>query len=169
MPVKVWVGRFSIVDGQPQEEGPLLRSFPRQRPDEDEDELYVLVQPVAEGNKEHYSQLVDAIGRIYQQDTLSITGAVLRAMQAAHRQLREWNDRTLREQHVAAGTTCLAVRSRTAYIAQLGPAVAYHVGNGHFERVAPESSAAEPRGTAEPAEPWLNSLEQAPGDLLLVA
>jgi len=85
MPVKVWVGRFAIVDGQPQEEGPLLRSFPRQRPDEDEDELYVLVEPAAPGNKEYYGQLVEAVGRMYQQDTLSITGAVLRALQAAHR------------------------------------------------------------------------------------
>jgi hypothetical protein len=169
MPVKVWVGRFAIVDGQPQEEGPLLRSFPRQRPDEDEDELYVLVEPVAEGNKEYYGQLVDAIGRMYQQDTLSITGAVLRAMQASHRQLRDWNDRTLREQRVAAGTTCLAVRSRTAYLAQLGPSVAYHVGDGRFQRVAPEPSAAEPLGLAEYAEPTFNRFELAPGDLLLIA
>jgi len=169
MPVKVWVGRFAIVEGQPQEEGPLLRSFPRQRPDEDEDELYVLVEPAAEGNKEYYGQLVDAIGRMYQQDTLSITGAVLRAMQASHRQLRDWNDRTLREQRVAAGTTCLAVRSRTAYLAQLGPSVAYHVGDGHFQRVAPEPSAAEPLGLAEYAEPTFNRFELSPGDLLLVA
>ncbi len=169
MPVKVWVGRFAIVDGQPQEEGPLLRSFPRQRPDEDEDELYVLVEPVAEGNKEYYAQLVDAIGRMYQQDTLSITGAVLRAMQASHRQLRDWNDRTLREQRVAAGATCLAVRSRTAYLAQLGPSVAYHVGDGHFQRIAPEPSAAEPLGLAEYAEPTFNRFELSPGDLLLVA
>lgn len=169
MPVKVWVGRFAIVDGQPQEEGPLLRSFPRQRPDEEEDELYVLVEPVAEGNKEYYGQLVDAIGRMYQQDTLSITGAVLRAMQAAHRQLRDWNDRTLREQRVAAGTTCLAVRGRTAYLAQIGPTVAYHVGDGRFERVKPEAAATEPLGVAEQAEPTFNRYELAPGDLLLVA
>src|SRR3970282_1179816 len=108
MSVKVWVGRFAIVEGQPQEEGPLLRSFPRQRPDEDEDELYVLVEPAAPGNKDYYGQLVEAVGRMYQQDTLSITGAVLRALQAAHRQLHDWNDRTLREQRVGASVTCLA-------------------------------------------------------------
>lgn len=169
MPVKVWVGRFAIVDGQPQEEGPLLRSFPRQRPDEDEDELYVLVEPAAPGNKDYYGQLVEAVGRMYQQDTLSITGAVLRALQAAHRQLRDWNDRTLREQRVGAGATCLAVRARTAYLAQLGPAIAYHVGDGHFERVVPEEDAKEPLGFGEVAEPTFNRFDLAPGDLLLVA
>jgi hypothetical protein len=169
MPVKVWVGRFAIVNGQPQEEGPLLRSFPRQRPDEDEDELYVLVEPAAAGNKEYYGQLVEAIGRMYQQDTLSITGAVLRALQAAHRQLREWNDRTLREQRVGAGATCLAVRARTAYLAQLGPAVAYHVGDGRFQRVVPQEMAADPLGFGQLAEPTFNRFDLAPGDLLLVA
>jgi hypothetical protein len=169
MAVKVWVGRFAIVDGQPQEEGPLLRSFPRQRPDDDEDELYVLVEPTGEGNKEYYAQLVDAVGRMYQQDTLSITGAVLRAMQASHRQLLDWNARTLREQHVSAGATCLAVRSRTAYLAQIGPAVAFHVGDGHFTRVTPEAGATEALGVAQVAEPTFNRFELGPGDLLLVA
>jgi hypothetical protein len=168
MPVKVWVGRFALVDGQPQEEGPLLRSFPRQRPDEEEDELYVLASPAETGNREYYAQLVDAIGRMYQQDTLSITGAVLRAVQAAHAQLRDWNSRTLREQQVAAGLSCLAVRGRTAYLAQQGPAVAYHVGGGRFRRVVPEDGSAEPLGAAERSEPFFSRFELSPGDLVLV-
>ena len=52
MPVKIWVGRFAIVEGQPQEESALLRSFPRQRPEEDEDELFVLAQPATPQSKE---------------------------------------------------------------------------------------------------------------------
>lgn len=169
MPVRVWVGRFAIVEGQPQEESPLLRSFPRQRPDEAEDELYVLVEPAAADNREYYGQLADAIGRMYQQDTLSITGAVLRALQAAHRQLHDWNERTLREHRIGAGVSCLAVRERTAYLAQVGPSVAYHVGDGRFHRVVPEQGAAEPVGLAERLDPVFNRYELSPGDLVLIA
>ncbi|MDZ4277716.1 MAG: hypothetical protein U1B78_01125, partial [Dehalococcoidia bacterium] len=133
MPVKTWVGRFAIVEGQPREEGPFLRSFPRQRPDEDEDELYVLVEPATPGGTEHSGQLTEAIGQMYQQDALSITGAVLRAINAAHQQLRDWNGRALPEHRVEAGASCLAIKERTAYLAQVGPAGAGGVGAGRVQ------------------------------------
>ena len=136
MPVKTWVGRFAIVNGEAQEESRLLRSYPRQRPDEEEDELYVLVQPAGEGGDEYAGQLVDAIGRMYRQDALSITGAVLRSLKGAHQQLRDWNERSLPEHRVSAGVSCLAVREHSAYLAQVGPSVAYHVGGGRFQRIA---------------------------------
>ncbi|MEX0785322.1 MAG: hypothetical protein WD939_01675 [Dehalococcoidia bacterium] len=169
MPVKTWVGRFAIVKGQPQEESPLLRSFPRQRPDEEEDELYVLVEPTSETSEEYAGQLVDAIGRMYRQDALSITGAVLRALKAAHQQLLDWNARTLREQQVGAGVSCLAVRDRSAYLAQIGPSVAYHVGGGRFRRTVPEGEAVEPLGLGGAAEPTFSRYQLEPGDLLLIA
>lgn len=169
MPVKIWVGRFAIVAGQPQEEGPLLRSFPRQRPDEGEDELFVLVEPASPASKEYCGQLVDAVGRMYQQDPLSLTGAVLRALKTAHQQLRDWNQRTLREHRVGAGVSCLAVRERTAYLAQIGPSVAYYVGDGRFHRIVPEDGAAQPLGQAEQAEPVFNRYQLSPGDLVLIA
>ncbi len=168
MAVKTWVGRFAIAQGQPQEEGPYLRSFPRQRPDEEEDELYVLVEPADTGSEEYCSQLVDAIGRMYRQDALSVTGAVLRALRAAHQQLRDWNERSLREHQVAAGVNCLAVQGRTAYLAQVGPSVAYYVGDGRCHRITPEDAAAEPLGHAEGAEPTFSRYELSPGDLLLL-
>ena len=142
MSVRIWVGRFSITDGKPQEEGPFLRSFPRQRPDEEEDELYVLVEPVTPQSKEHCVQLADAIGQMYRQDILSITGAVARAIKSAHHQLRDWNERTLREHRAGAGLTCLAIRERTAYVRQVGPSVAFHVGDGRFERLTPPAESA---------------------------
>ena len=168
MPVKTWVGRFAIVNGEAQEESRLLRSYPRQRPDEEEDELYVLVQPAGEGGDEYAGQLVDAIGRMYRQDALSITGAVLRSLKGAHQQLRDWNERSLPEHRVSAGVSCLAVREHSAYLAQVGPSVAYHVGGGRFQRIAPEGPAAEPLGQAT-AEPVFSRYELAPGDLLLIA
>jgi hypothetical protein len=167
--VKVWVGRFAIVEGQPQEEGPLLRSFPRQRPDEEEDELYVLVEPATPGSQQYCGQLVEAVGRMYQQDTLSLTGATLRALRAAHRQLYDWNQRALREQRVGAGISCLAVRDRTAYLSLAGPSIAYYVGDGRFHRIAPEGPAAEPLGLSESAEPTFDRYQLSPGDLLVIA
>lgn len=169
MAVKTWVGRFAIVDGQAEEEGPYLRSFPRQRPDDDEDELYVLVEPAGAGSEEHAPQLVDAVGRVYRQDTLSITGGLLRSLRAAHEQLRDWNRRSLPEHQVTAGVSCLAVQGRTAYLAQAGPGVAYHVGDGRLRRIAPEDAAAEPVGRPEQIEPAISRFHLSPGDLLLVA
>lgn len=169
MPIKTWVGRFAIVQGQAQEESALLRSFPRQRPDEEEDELYVLVEPASERSSEYAGQLVDAIGRMYRQDTLSITGAVLRALKAAHQQLLEWNERNLKEHRIGAGVSCMAVREHSAYLAQIGPAVAYHVGGGRYRRIVPEGPAVEPLGHAEGAEPIFSRYELLPGDLLLIA
>lgn len=169
MPIKTWVGRFAIVQGQAQEESALLRSFPRQRPDEEEDELYVLVEPASENSSQYAGQLVDAIGRMYRQDTLSITGAVLRAIKAAHQQLLDWNERNLKEHRVGAGVSCLAVRGHSAYLAQIGPTVAYYVGGGRYRRIVPEGSAVEPLGHAEGAEPVFSRYELSPGDLLLIA
>jgi hypothetical protein len=169
VPVSTRVGRFAIVHGQPQEEGPRLRSFPRQRPDEDEDELYVLVEPTTPPGEDYSAQLVDAIGRIYRQEGLSLTGAVLRSLRAAHQQLRDWNQRTLREQQVAAGVSCLAVRGRTAYLAQVGPSVAYYVGDGHVEAVAPSNGASAALGDPDLVEPVFSRYQLSPGDLLLLA
>ena len=169
MLIKTWVGRFAIVQGQAQEESALLRSFPRQRPDEEEDELYVLVEPASERSIEYAGQLVDAIGRMYRQDTLSITGAVLRALKAAQQQLLDWNERNLKEHRVGAGVSCMAVRGHSAYLAQIGPAVAYHVGGGRYRRIVPEGPAVEPLGHAEGAEPVFSRYELSPGDLLLIA
>lgn len=169
MPVKTWVGRFAIVQGQPQEEGPHLRSFPRQRPDEEEDELYVLVEPDSPASEEYTDQLAEVIGRLYRQDPLSMTGAVQRALRAAHQQLLDWNQRSLREHQVGAGVGCLAVRGRIAYVAQVGPVVAYHVADGRVERIEPVDGSPEPLGKAEQVEPTFSRCQLSPGDIVVLA
>lgn len=169
MPVRTWVGRFSIVNGQAQEEGPLLRSFARQRPDEEEDELYVLVEPASPPAAEYCGQLVDAVGSVFRQDILSTTGAMLRALRAAHQQLHDWNQRTLREHRVGAGVSCLAVRGRNAFLAQVGPAVGYHVGDGRVRRLEPEADAREALGSSATFEPQILRFQLSPGDLVLIA
>jgi hypothetical protein len=65
--------------------------------------------------------------------------------------------------------TCVAVRDRTAYLGQLGPAVAYHLGDGRVSRIVPEDEATEPLGLPEQIEPRFTRFELSPGDLLLIA
>ena len=168
VPVRTWVGRFSIVRGQAQEQGPWLGTFSRQCPDEEADELFVLVEPALAGSEEFCEQLVQAVGQVYCQDPLSITGALQRALKAAHERLRDWNDRSLPEHRVAAGATCLAVRDQVAYLAQAGPSLAFHFSEGGLRRLLPEDDAAQPLGLAKDFQPQLGRFELVSGDLLLM-
>lgn len=61
MTVRTWVGRFCVADGRVEEEGPWLGSLIRQRPDEEADELYVLIEPASPASEEFTSQLVNVI------------------------------------------------------------------------------------------------------------
>ena len=125
MAIRTWVGRFCVADGHVEEEGPWLGSLIRQRPDEEADELYVLIEPASPSSAEYTSQLVDVISQLYSKDPLSLTGALTRSLRAAHDHLREWNQRSLPEHQVGAGASCLALRGPDAYLAQVGPSVAY--------------------------------------------
>ncbi|MEX2247896.1 MAG: hypothetical protein WEC75_14570 [Dehalococcoidia bacterium] len=170
MSVRTWVGRFTIVDGHAQEEGPWLGSLIRQRPDDDADELYVVVEPASEVSAGYTAQLVDVIARLYAKDPLSLTGALTRSLRAAHEHLREWNRKSLKEHRVAAGATCLALRGPEAYIAQHGPSLAYVLSDGEFRRLQADDAAFEASlGMADEFEPRLTRISLAPGDLVLVA
>lgn len=170
MTVRTWVGRFSIVQGRVQEEGPWLGSFVRQLQDES-DELYAIVEPALPGSEEFCGQLLEVIGKLYRTDTLSLTGAVLRAVRAAHEQLVEWNRRSLRQHRVAAGISCLALREQTAYLAQAGPSLAYlRRADGSFTRIEPdEIDPVEAIGLAESFYPQLARHRLEPGDQMVIA
>lgn len=171
MAVRTWVGRFTVVNGRAEEDGPWLGSLIRQRDDDAPDELHVIVEPAIAGREEYASQLVDVIARLYQRDPLSLTGALVRSLKAAHEHLREWNQKSLPEHRVGAGASCLALRGTDAYLAQTGPSVAYtRSADGSFRRIEPEHHAFEDAlGVADPFEPRLTRLALAPGDLVLVA
>lgn len=168
---RTWVGRFCVVDGRVHEEGPWLGSLIRQRPDEDPDELYVLVEPASETSAEYSRQLVDVIAQLYSRDPLSLTGALVRSLRAAHEHLRDWNRKSLKEHRVGAGASCLALRGTEAYLAQVGPSVAYHLrADGGFDRWHAEAEDFESAlGIAEQFEPKLRRITLAPGDLVVIA
>ncbi len=171
MTVRTWVGRFTVNDGRVEEEGPWLGSLIRQRADDEADELYMLIEAASAESAEYTAQLVDVIARLYQRDALSLTGALTRALKAAHEHLRDWNAKSLREHQVGAGASCLALRGTDAYLAQAGPSLAYvRTADGGLRRIAadpPDFGSAV--GVADPFEPKLTRITLQPGDLVLLA
>ncbi len=171
MTVRTWVGRFCVAGGQVQEEGSWLGSLIRQRPDDEADELYVLIEPVSPASAEYTSQLVDVVAQLYNKDPLSLTGALTRSLRAAHEHLREWNRSSLKEHHVGAGASCVALRGSDVYLAQAGPGIAYvRTAGGGLRRIQAEQRDFEHAiGVAEEFEPQLTRINMQAGDLLLVA
>jgi hypothetical protein len=171
MAVRTWVGRFCVADGRVEEEGPWLGSLIRQRPDDDADELYVLIEPATPDSEEFTSHLVDVIAQLYQRDPLSLTGALTRSLRAAHEHLRDWNRKSLAEHRVGAGASCLALRGSEAYIAQVGPSLAYvRTADGNVRRIeAHDHDVEHALGMADEIDLRLTRLALAPGDLVLVA
>ena len=112
MSIRTWVGRFSIVEGQVREEGPWLGAFRRQLADDETRDLYVLAEPASPGSEEFCGQLVEVVGRLFQRENLSMTGALLRSLHAAHENLRDWNHKSLKEHRVAAEIGRASCRER---------------------------------------------------------
>jgi hypothetical protein len=171
MAVRTWVGRFCVAGGRVEEEGPWLGSLIRQRPDDDADELYVLIEPASPASEDFTSQLVDVVSQLYHKDPLSLTGALMRSLRAAHEHLREWNRNSLKEHQVGAGASCLALRGSDAYLAQVGPSVAYvRTAEGELRRLqALQPDFDHALGVSEEFEPQLTRIQLNPGDLVLVA
>jgi len=169
MIAEIWVGQFCIVGGEAREQGPWLGVFPA-RGGALAADLYVLVEPSLPGSEDFCQPLVTVIGRLFRQQRLSVTGALLASLRAAHNHLREWNDRSLREHRVGAGATCLALRGAEAYLAQAGPALAYCRHQGQLQSLSPqEATAVEPIGIAAEFYPTFSRCQVAAGDALLLA
>src|SRR4030042_1146207 len=164
MPAEIWVGQFSIVAGETREEGPGTALLPPRTGLGVH--LYVLVEPTSASGGEVCQPLAAALGRLFQQQPLSLPGGRLAALRGAHQQLRDWNQKSLREHWVGAGATCLALRGSEAYLAQGGPSLAYCRQGERLVAVAPPGPpASEPIGTAEAVYPPLRRppLERARG------
>lgn len=168
MAVRTWVGHFGISLGQAQEMGPFQGVFTRVRPGDEQVDLYILVHPALPASEEFCGQIVAVIGRLFERQSLSLTGDLLKAIGAAHDNLREWNRKSLREHQVGAGITCLVLRENLAYLAQAGPSLAFYKSSDDFRRLAPEDpEASAVVGLADTLRPHMTRFELAPGDLLL--
>ncbi len=167
----LWVGQFGIVNGEAWEHVPWIGSFVDPDPSDDSADLYVIVEPALPGSQEFSGELTEAIGGVFRQGRGSLTGALLRALQAAHINLHEWNRHSLKEHRVAAGVSCLAVCAHGAYLAQVAPASAvhYHQGSGSPLTLNPTiPDALEPLGLHDEFWPHFSRLELIEGDRLLL-
>jgi hypothetical protein len=167
MALTTWVARFVVDNGRVTEEGNRLRSFQRRRLDEPDVDLYVLHEPNGEKAEELGTQAIDAIGRSFLNDRLSLTGALMRALRETHATLLEWNRRSLPRDQVGVGVTAALVAGSTVYLAQAAPSLVYLRRASTLTRLEPTLEAQSlGEGNTEPA---LRKLELHDGDLILAA
>ncbi len=168
MAVQTWVARFLVDHGQVTEEGGRLRTFQRRRLDEPDTDLHLLAEPDGPEGDDLGAQALDAIGRLFVRDNLSLTGGLVRALRSTHQMLVDWNRRSVAREQVGVGLTAAAVRGATVYLAQVGPSLVYLKQAGVLSRFVAEEESADPLGTGA-IEPSVRRVELAPGDLLLAA
>jgi hypothetical protein len=166
-----WVAQFAVRGGEARPESPWIGAYPDPGRAEYASDLYVLVTPAGPGSEEFCTELKDALAEVYHRDKVSLTGGLLRAVQSAHADLEEWNRRSLRDQKVAAGVSCLAAgEDGRACLAQVAPAAAVHYRPGRMEALRPAlPEATEPIGLYDDLRPEFSMIELEPGDRLLLA
>ena len=91
------------------------------------------------------------------------------ALKAAHENLLDWNQRSLREHRIGAGVSVLAVRGREAYLGQAGPASAVFYRDFAATEIVPELPEAQgPLGVAEEVWPQFTRYELVNGDRFVI-
>ena len=184
MALQTWVARFVVDQGRVTEEGGLLRTFQRRRLDEPDVDLHILAEPEGAKGDELGAQALDAIGRLFLQDRLSLSGGLLRALGSTNQTLLDWNRRSLPREQVSAGITAAVVSGPVVYLAQAGPSLAFlrrggpsalrpgsgQAGSGRsaLRRLVPEDAALTPLGGGDLA-PVLRRIDLAAGDIVLAA
>jgi hypothetical protein len=165
----LWVGQFGIVGGHAQEETPWVGVFPEDTRSPDSSDLYLVVTPATPGSEQFCVELKEAVGTMFHKSKASLTGGLLRALQAAHEQLRDWNRRSVRDHRVAAGVSCLSVRGHEAYLAQVAPASTVVYQNGAAKALQPSlADASEPLGLFDEFWPEFSRFQLEDGDRLML-
>ena len=169
-PIRVWTGQFNIIDGDVREEGANVATFEGRPSNGEIPALYVVAEPAAPESEGMVGQMVQAIGQLFARQEVSLTGNLLRALRGAHESLFRWNlQQGAGVARSSAGCSAAVVLGRDVYLAQCGPAVAYYLGDGGFERISPGPAASFPIGVAEVLRPSLTHYTLEPGDALLLA
>src|SRR5688500_16547206 len=107
---RIWTGQFNIIDGDVREEGPNIAAFQGRGVEGDVPTLYLLAEPASSEGEAVVGVMVQAIGQLYRQQDVSLTGNVLRALRGAHDSLYQWNQQNERGSWSAAGCSSAAVR-----------------------------------------------------------
>jgi hypothetical protein len=165
----LWVSHLGVEEGQAQEDTPWVGLFPEDVRSPDSSDAYLIVAPATTGSAEFAAELKEAVGTMFHKSKASITGGLLRALQAAHEHLREWNRRSMRNHRVAAGISCAGVRGHEVYLAQVAPASAVFARGGAVNPLRPTlADALEPLGLYDEFWPEFSRFEMEPGDRLLL-
>ncbi len=180
----LWVGQFGIVDGQALQETPWVGAYADDTSaapgkslsahgvsdrGPDSSDLFLIVEPATPGSEEFCAELKEAVGSVFHRSKVSLTGGMLRALKAAHENLRDWNRRSIKDHWVAAGISCLAVRGQDAYLAQVAPASAVFYKDGALKPIRPQlPDAVEPLGLYDEFWPEFSHFEIDTGDRLLL-
>jgi hypothetical protein len=168
--VRIWTGQFNIIAGDVREEGPNVASFEGRATDGDPATLYVLAEPALPASEPLVGEMVQAIGQLFRQQDVSLTGNLLRSLRGAHESLYQWNQDNDRSVWSAAGCSAAVVRGQDVFLAQCGPAVAYYRGaGGGIKQIVPDSAARAAIGVADHFRPSLTRHALRAGDTLLLA
>ena len=168
-PAHLWTGQFNVIGGDVREEGPNVASFQGRATEGDLPTLYIVAEPALPASEPLIGEMVQAVGHLFRQQDLSLTGNVLRALSGAHESLHQWNQQNDRSVWSAAGCSAAVVRGQDVYLAQCGPALAYYRGAGGFSRIAPAPAARAAIGVADALRPSLTYHTLAQGEALLLA
>jgi len=165
----LWVSKFGIANGEAAEDSPWVGAFPGPDRNEDSSDLYTIVHPALPGSEEFCGDLRDAIGETYHQTKVSLTGGLLKAIKAAHENLRDWNERSMREHQVGAGASVLAIRGREAYLGQAGPASAVFYRDFAASEIVPALPEAQGAlGVGDEIWPQFTRYDLVDGDRLVI-
>lgn len=166
----LWVGQFGMENGEAKQLTPWVGLFPGEDGAADgKTDLYVIVEPASPGSEDFCADLKEAIGDLFHKEKASLTGGVLRSLRAAHENLREWNHQSIKDHRVSAGVSCLALRGKDAYLAQVAPASAVLYRAGGVMRIEPRlPDAMEPLGLHEEFRPEFSHFEMEDDDRLLI-
>jgi hypothetical protein len=158
--------QFHVIDGEVHPSGPWIGSAYAR--DLGPASIFFAIEPVAAIDDALVDRAVDTLTASFQRANLSLTGALLRGMRAAHEELAVWNRNSLREQRGGLGISCLAVRDGVAYLAQAGPALAYFRTGASFHRFA-SNERDEALGLADAVNPLLTRHTLMPSDTVAMA
>src|SRR3954449_3054634 len=124
MALQTWVARFVVDHGRVTEEGGRLRTFQRRRLDEPDVDLHILAEPQGVKGEELAAQALEAIGRLFLADRLSLTGGLSKALRTTHQTLLDWTRRSLPNEQASTGIVCAVVSGPVVYLAQAGRTLA---------------------------------------------
>lgn len=163
-------GHFNIASGIVREDGPYVAVLEDRVSAEAAADLYVVLEPAWPGSEPFCPELLKLIDGHFGRPEYSLTGNLLQALRVAQQHLHAWNKSCRPEQRAAVGASCLIVSGNEAYLAQLGPGIAYVRHQGHLRRLQPvESEAQEPVGASMSCSPCFRRFELGQGDTLLLA